>query len=143
MMTSYPIKLENDASTILATSPDFPELTTFGGDRSEALSRAIAALEEAVAARMHTGQDIPDPSSGKPRVTLSTVTEVKVALYKGMREQGIGKAELARRLNWHLPQVERVLDIQHHSRLDQLDAALGAIGHRLQVDVKNTSSAPA
>ena len=142
MMISYPIKLENDANTILATSPDFPELTTFGDDRSEALSRAVAALEEAIAARIHTGRDIPVPSRGKPSVALPTLTEVKVALYQGMREQGVGKAELARRLSWHLPQVDRVLDIRHHSRLDQIDAALGVIGRRLQVSVKNTSSAP-
>ena len=50
-----------------------------------------------------------------------------------MRDQGIGKAELARRLGWHLPQVDRALDIQHHSRMDQMDAALGAVGIRLQV----------
>ena len=54
-------------------------------------------------------------------------------LYQGMRDQGVGKAELARRLGWHMPQVDRVLDINHHSRLDQMDAALGAIGRRLQV----------
>ena len=50
-----------------------------------------------------------------------------------MRDQRIGKAELARRLGWHLPQVDRVLDIRHHSRLDQMDAALDAIGRRLHV----------
>ena len=50
-----------------------------------------------------------------------------------MREQGIGKAESARRLGWHMPQVDRVLDVEHHSRLDQMDAALGAIGKRLKV----------
>ena len=54
-------------------------------------------------------------------------------LYREMREQGVGKAELARRLGWHMPQVDRVLDVQHRSRLDMMDAALGAIGRRLQV----------
>ncbi len=142
MMLSYPIKLENDENTLLATSPDFPELTTFGDDRNEALARAADALEEAIAARIHTGQDIPKPSRGKILVTLPTLTAVKLALYQGMREQGVGKAELARRLSWHLPQVDRVLDVQHRSRLDQMDAALGAIGQRLQVSVKNTTSAP-
>ena len=58
-------------------------------------------------------------------------------LYQGMRDQNIGKAELARRLGWHLPQVDRVLNVNHRSRLDQMDAALGAIGLRLEV----TSSA--
>ena len=61
------------------------------------------------------------------------MTSVKVMLYQGMMEQGVGKAELARRLGWHLPQVDRVLDVQHKSRLDQMDAALAAIGRRLQV----------
>ena len=50
-----------------------------------------------------------------------------------MQEQGIGKAELARRLGWHLPQVDRVLDVRHNSRMDQMDAAMGAIGRALYV----------
>ena len=135
-MLSYPIKLKNDDPTVLATSPDFPELTTFGDDRDEALARAGHALQEAIAARIHLRQDIPTPSRGKVRAILPTLTAVKVMLYQGMKTQGIGKAELARRVGWHLPQVDRVLDVGHHSRLDQMDAALEAIGQRLHVTVK-------
>ena len=116
-----------------AARGDFPELTTFGDDRAEALMRAVGALEEAVAARIRARQDIPVPSQGETRVSLPTLTAVKVILYQGMRDQDVGKAELARRLGWHLPQVDRVLDVNHHSRLDQMDAALGAIGLRLEV----------
>ena len=61
---SYPIKLEEDDGTLLATSPDFPELTTFGNDREEAITRAVHALEEAIAARIHDRRDIPMPSRG-------------------------------------------------------------------------------
>ncbi len=132
-MLTYPIHLEEDDGTVLATSPYFPELTTFGDDRDEALLRAADALEEAIAARIHAGQDIPSPSNGEVRVGLPTLTAVKVILYQGMRDDGVGKAELARRLGWHLPQVDRVLDIQHHSRMDQMDAALGVIGRELHV----------
>ena len=60
-----------------------------------------------------------------------------------MRDQGIGKAELARRLGWYLPQVDRVLDVQHRSGLDTMDAALGAIGQRLQVTAAPTLETPA
>ena len=102
-MLSYPIDLEDDDETVLATSPDFPELTTFGDDRGEALDRAVDALEEAIAARIHTGQRIPRPSDGKHRAVLPTLTAIKVILYQGMKDEGIGKAELARRLGWHLP----------------------------------------
>ncbi len=132
-MLAYPIVLEDDHGAVLATSPDFPELTTFGDDREEALARAGDALEEAIAARIHDRRDIPAPSRGEIAAVLPTLTSVKVMLYQGMRDQGVGKAELARRLGWHMPQVDRVLDVNHHSRLDQMDAALGAIGKRLQV----------
>ncbi len=132
-MLTYPIMLEDDDKSVLVTSPDFPELTTFGEDRDEAVARATDALEEAIAARIHDGEDIPQPTSGVIFATLPTLTAVKVMLYQGMREQGVGKAELARRLSWHLPQVDRVLDIQHNSRLDQMDAALAAIGRQLRV----------
>ena len=138
-MLSYPVKLEDDDGTFLVTSPDFPEVTTFGNDRNEAMARAIDALEEAIAARIYSGQDIPSPTHGAVRATLPTLTAVKVILYQGMRDQGIGKAELARRLGWHLPQVDRVLDVQHRSRLDRMDAALGAIGQRIEVSTKETS----
>ena len=132
-MLTYPIRLEEDEGTVMATSPDFPELTTFGDDRDAALMRAVDALEEAIAARIHAGQDIPPPSKGEVRVGMPTLTAVKVILYQGMRDEGVGKAEMARRLGWHLPQVDRVLDIQHHSRMDQMDAALGVIGRELHV----------
>ena len=139
-MLSYPIALEKDDGTVMATSPDFPELTTFGDDRDEALARAIDALEEAIAARIHDGRDIPTPTRGRHRATLPTLTAVKVLLYQEMRNQGMGKAELARRLGWHLPQVDRVLDVQHNSRLDRMDAALGAIGRRLEIRVTDDAS---
>ena len=138
-MLAYPIDLEDDYGTFLATSPDFPELTTFGQDREEAIARAADALEEAIAARMHDRKDIPSPSRGATYAVLPTLTSVKVMLYQGMRDQGVGKADLARRLGWHMPQVDRVLDVQHRSRLDMMDAALGAIGRQLHVTASANS----
>ena len=59
--------------------------------------RAVDALEEAIAARIHDRRDIPMPSPvGEVQVLLPTLTAVKVILYQGMRDQNIGKAELAR-----------------------------------------------
>jgi antitoxin HicB len=52
-----------------------------------------------------------------------------------MRAARVGKAELARRLNRHLPQVDRLLDLRHASRLDQLEAAFRALGKRLSVQI--------
>ena len=133
-MLAYPMTLEKDGNTVLAASTDFPELTTFGENRDEARARALDALQEAIAARIHDRRDIPSPSPGGDAIiTLPTLTAVKVILYKGMRDQGLTKTDLARRLGWHLPQVDRVLDVNHPSRLDQMDAALRAIGCHLYV----------
>ena len=139
-MLTYPVSLEDDGGTVLVTSVDFPELTTFGDNRAEALARAAGAFEEAIAARIATRQDIPDQSAGGVRVKVPTLTAIKALLYQGMRNQGIGKAELARRLGWHLPQVDRVLDVRHSSRLDRMDLALSAIGLQLEVRARDTAS---
>ena len=63
-MLKYPVILEKDDDNVLVTSPDFPELTTFGMDREEAIARAVDALEESIASRIHDGQDVPLPSQG-------------------------------------------------------------------------------
>ncbi len=63
-MTKYPIWLTpDDNGTFLATSPDFPELTTFGETRNEALAHAVDALHEAIAARTADHQEIPNTPS--------------------------------------------------------------------------------
>ena len=132
-MLAYPITLENDDGALLATSPDFPELTSFGDDSDDALAHAVDALEEAIAARMSYRQEIPLPSRGENLVPLPTLTSAKVMLYRAMLENGIGKAELSRRLGCHMPQVDRLLDLNHSSRMNMIDAAMRAVGLRLSI----------
>ena len=88
-MLAYPIMLEDDDGSVLVTSPDFPELTTFGEDRDEAVARAADALEEAIAARIHDGNDIPQPSPGNVFASLPTLTVVKVRRYQAPTQPAI------------------------------------------------------
>lgn len=132
-MLAYPIQFEPDDDTILVTSPDFPELTTFGDDRDEAVAHAVDALEEAIAARIHDGEDLPQPSAGADYATLPALTEAKVLLYQGMQEHGIGKEELAYKLGSPTSLVDGVLDIQNSSDVRLMDAALRTVGRRLTV----------
>ena len=97
-----------------------------GEEAAEALTQAVDALESAVSMYIEDRRDIPKPSPVKPRgkaVILPALTEAKLALDSTMRANRVGKAELARRLNCRLPQVDRLLDLLHPSRLDQLEAA--------------------
>jgi antitoxin HicB len=52
----------------------------------------------------------------------------------------VSKAELARRVGVSPQQAQRPFDIRHASRLDQIDAALAALGRRLVV---TTEAVPA
>lgn len=138
-MLRYPVILKRDTNdTIRVGFPDVPEANTFGEDEDEALMHAVDALETALSMYIDDRRDIPKPSAVKRRgkfVIVPALTEAKLALYSTMRAQKIGKAELARRLNCHLPQVDRLLDLLHNSRLDQLEAAFRAVGKRLTIAV--------
>jgi antitoxin HicB len=142
-MLRYPVTLERDTNdTILVGFPDVPEAHTFGDDEDEALMRAVDALETALSMYVEDREDIPKPSAIKRRtrfVTLPALSEAKLALYTEMRRAGMGKAELARRLNCHLPQVDRLLDLMHNSRLDQLEAAFRALGKQLSIEIREAA----
>ncbi len=138
-MLRYRVRLSKDTNgTILVDVPAIPEAHTFGEDREEALLRAVDAIESALMLYIDDRQDLPAPDATTQRgnfVTLPALTEAKLALYREMRAARIGKAELARRLNCHLPQVDRLLDLRHASRLDQLEAAFQSLGKRLSVKI--------
>jgi antitoxin HicB len=53
-----------------------------------------------------------------------------------MMDQGIRKADLARRLGWHMPQVDRLFDLRHASRFEQIQTAATALGKRLVVSME-------
>ena len=142
-MLKYPVKLSCDTNgTILVDFPDVPEAHTLGEDEGEALMHAVDALETALSMYIDDRRDIPRPSPVKRRgkfVTVAALTEAKLALYSAMRVQRVGKAELAKRLSWHLPQVDRLLDLLHSSRLDQLEAAFRALGKRISIVVEEAA----
>jgi antitoxin HicB len=135
----YPVILERDDNdTLLVSFPDFPEAHTYGIDREEALTHAQDALASAIDACIKDKREVPCPSTkaARDRVTVPALLEAKLALYNAMRAAGVGKAELARRLACHLPQVDRLLAMTHGSQLEQLEAAFQALGLRLVVGVR-------
>ena len=142
-MLQYPVKVSRDTNgTILVEFPDVPEAHTFGEDEDEALMQAVDALESALSMYVDDRREIPKPSAIRRRgkfVTVPALTEAKLALYSAMRAQRVGKAELARRLNCHLPQIDRLLDLMHNSRLDQLEAAFRARGKRITIVVEEAA----
>ena len=132
----------DDKETLLVSCPDFPEVVTYGENLPHAWAHALGAIEEAIAARISYGRRIPRPT---PRehitsenafwVKLPQLTALKVLLYDLLRQTGKTRAELARELNWHREQVDRLFRLDHASRPDQLDAAFKALDHEVEVTI--------
>jgi antitoxin HicB len=123
-MARYPARefsLQGQHKRYIQTS--FP----YGADEGEALRRAVDALET------------PRAKARQRSITLPALTEAKIGLYRHMRAAGVGKAELARRLHCHPPQIDRLLDLNHASRLDQIEQALLAVGKRLTISIEDAA----
>ena len=134
-MLRYPVRLTAEGEHVLVDFPDFPEAHTFAETREEALTRASDALLTVIDAYMKDRQRLPQPSKGRVMVDVPPLAVPKIGLYSAMREKRITKAELGRRLGWHMPQVDRILDVHHASRMDRLEQALQAVDRRLEVTV--------
>ena len=63
-------------------------------------------------------------------MALPALTAAKLEAYRAMRAAGLNKSQLAKRLGWQPSQVTRLFDGRHASRLDQIEAALHALGRR-------------
>lgn len=137
-MFDYPVTLTPDDGSVLVTFVDVPEAITFGADEDEALLHAIDALETGLSFYVDARIALPIPSKakrGQKTVRPSALECAKLGVYQAMTEQGIKKSELARRLGWHMPQVDRLFDLRHASKLDQIEAAAIALGRHIEVTV--------
>ena len=137
-MFDYPVTLTPDNGTVLVTFVDVPEAITFGEDEEDALLHAIDALETGLSFYLDARKPLPIPS--KPARVQKTVRPsalecAKLGVYQAMTEQGVKKAELARRLGWHMPQVDRLFDLRHASKLEQIEAAATVLGKHVTVQV--------
>ena len=64
---------------------------------------------------------------------LPALTAAKLELYRAMRQAGLDTAQLAQRLGWPPKKITHIFDGYHVVRLEQLEAALGALGRRFVV----------
>ncbi len=139
LMSVYGFELTpDDNDTFLITVPLLPEATSFSETKEQAQNYARLAIEEAIAARIRGGLDVPAepnaPDAGYI-VVMPLMTSLKVDLYNTARAHGVNRAELARRLGWNRNSVDRLFLLDHNSRLEQLDAAFKALGARIDARV--------
>jgi antitoxin HicB len=132
---AYPAVFKRDEDgRFLVGFPDFPTAHTDGADANEAMEEAIDCLGSSIAFAMADKADVPKPSRlkrGQRLVPVPLWIVGKLALYWAVREVGISQSELARRLNVRETIVRRMLDPNHDTRPEKIQAALEALGKRI------------
>jgi len=88
------------------------------------------------------GEDIPRPTRTRSgiQIDLPLMTALKLQLYWALKDSGITRAELARRLSRkHRESVDRLFRIDHRSRLEQIEDAFTALGRKVDVKVREAA----
>ena len=139
-MFEYPVVIAaQPEGGFTVTFPDVPEAVTQGEDEDEALLYAVEALEAALSFYVDSRLALPvasKPKRGQKTVHPSALETAKLAIYAEMLHQGVRKSDLARRLGWHMPQIDRLLDLGHATRMEHLESAARSLGKELRLTVE-------
>lgn len=138
-MLTYPATMTVDGDGYLVKFPDIPEALTQGTTREEALDMAADALRTAMDFYFEDGRRVPMPSRvkrGQVAVELPPSVGAKVLLLNTMLEQRVTAAELARRLHTSPQSVNRLVNLDHATKIDTVATALKALGRRMELVVR-------
>lgn len=122
----------------VVTFRDIPEAITQGDTEGEAMAMAEDALVTAMGFYFEDGRVVPPPSrtqKGERLVELPPSVSGKVLLLNEMVSTGISNAELARRMGTRPQEVQRIVSLDHPTKIDTLDKALHALGKRLELRI--------
>ena len=136
----YPAKFARDRKDggFVVSFRDVPEAITQADSLSQCLDAAAGALQAAIEGRIMDGLEIPVASRAKRGERLVAVpiqTALKAALYIAMRERGITRVELARRLRIDEKEARRMLDPHHATKAERLEQALAVLGRHAELRV--------
>jgi len=121
---------------------DLVHVATDGKDSREAMEEAMDALGSDLSIRLSRREEIPTPSSpkrGQRMVPVPLWLAPKLALYLAMRDQGVSNSALARRLGLHERVIRRMLDPEHATKAEKIQAALAALGKQMTVEVRDAA----
>jgi antitoxin HicB len=143
-MYQYPARFERDRrlGSYTVTFPDFDWGVTQGDDLDDAMEMAKDVLEILLNDCIERRQPLPKPSKrgrGYRTVSLPALEEAKVVLYAALRESGLRNADLARRLRRPVAHVERLLDLRRRSKMDDIEAALAALGKSISIELRSAA----
>ena len=127
----------------VVTFPDFEFGITQGDTEQEALDMAADSLALVIESYIEQGKPLPHPMHRRGvrrrAINLPALQAIKTELYRQFIASGLRKIDLARRLGIPKTVIDRLFDLNHQSRLDQIEAAFAALGKRLTVEVQDAA----
>ncbi|MGF6393126.1 type II toxin-antitoxin system HicB family antitoxin [Pseudomonas plecoglossicida] len=138
MIFDYPVVIHQEKGSFWISCPDVPEMASAGDTAEEALFDSVDAMESALSFYVDQKRAIPLPAAPQPDqpvVRLPALTAAKAALWNTMVAQKVSKTEMARRLGVNRPQVDRLIDLLHRSKIEQVEHALHVLGQRIELAV--------
>ena len=140
---TYPARfMPGGDGRVLVEFVDLPRVATDAKNDHEAMEEAMDALGSDLSIRLSRKEEIPAPSAAKRGQRLAPVPlwlAPKLALYLAMRDQQVNNSELARRLRVHERVIRRMLDPEHASKAEKIQAALAALGKQMTVEVRDAA----
>lgn len=129
----YPAKFElnPDTGCYFVSFRDIPEALSQGYSIDEAKEQALDALITAMDFYFEDDRSIPMPSEAlddEYLIELPISIWSKVLLLNTMLEQRISQSELAKRLKRTRQEMQRIIDLEHNTKIDTIAEALKALG---------------
>lgn len=130
----YPAKFEKEDNGYTVTFRDLPEAITCADSEEDAMVMAEDVLLSTVEVYFEMDKPFPAPSihkQGETLVALPDSVYATVLLHNAMLEQGLTKAAVARLSGIRPPEIQRILNPRHTTKIDTVSHVLSAIGKPL------------
>ena len=139
----YQAAFKREGGVIVVTFPDVGYGATQGATEAEAREMAADYLAMAIGDLIKLGKELPPATARRGRkyrwIQLPALAGIKTELYRALKDSGVRKAELARRLGISRGNMDRLFDLHHSTRLELLEAAFAALGRRLSIGVEKAA----
>jgi len=133
----YPAKFETgETGAVIVTFRDIPEAIAQGNDEADAFAEGASALLTAMDFYFEDRRAVPPPSeavAGEHLIDLPLSASAKVVLLNEMLAQKVRPADLARLMSITRQEVNRIIDLEHATKIDTLAAAFKALGRELDL----------
>ena len=137
----YPAKFTPaEEGGFIVTFRDIPEAITQGDNMDDAHKMATDALLTAMDFYFEDSRSVPMPSEKKDdeeMIELPTSVFAKILLLNTMLEQNISNSELARLMGTRPQEVQRIVNLEHTTKIDTIVAALHKLGKNLFLQLQS------